>query len=79
MTDGKRVAALLRVIDAARAEAAFMAADEADGSATARTRHVRLGMIRDALLGMGDAEARKALGLHFEVVDAAPTGNLLAP
>lgn len=69
-TKDDQIAALLAVIDAAKAELAFMAADEADGSATGPTRRVRLGMIRDALLGVGNPEARRALGLLVETIDA---------
>ncbi len=62
-TGDDRATVLLGVIEAARAEVAFAAADEADGTATQQTRRVRLKSITAALHGVGDVQARRALGL----------------
>lgn len=55
------IALLLELIGMAAAEVEFAQADEADGSATERTRRVRFASILDALNGVGSPKHRAAL------------------
>lgn len=70
MTDAERIAALVQLIEMAKAEVAFAALDEVEGTATYRTWIVRLKDIARTLEGVGDITARRALGfLPLEVED----------